>query len=334
MLETLSYKDIHQLFDVFNKVSLRIKIQIVSVLPIFLPALESKCRQEALTQLFKLVDNDPELRCELTTSDAFNEIANSLGEDHQSKMLLLLSLYSRGLFSLDYGCEFALDFIHNDERWSWVLDKVPEYLDTTHGMEAMLDDPACRTQMINYLDKSFLECSDTMRLSICKKMLEFHPKLRKCRDGEKFVDQLIHWFLRSPDFFIAENGPLNSRFISLLTKHLALYKISFGKSEKNLLTEKLSKVIGYAIRVNAFDQSTSILIEIAKIDKKLINDLAVIEWTKKKTPDAILLFGTGILSDEWLDKFESKIINLHLGHSPRYRGSATNSLTGITVSTT
>jgi hypothetical protein len=120
------------------------------------------------------------------------------------------------------------------------------------------------------LDKSFLECSDTRRLGICEKMLEFHPKLRKCRDGEKFFNDLIHWFLRSPEFCIAENGPLNSRFINLLREHISLYKTLLRKKEKDLLTEKISKTIGYAIRVNAYDQSTTLLIEIAKIDKSLI----------------------------------------------------------------
>lgn len=93
-------------------------------------------------------------------------------------------------------------------------------------------------------------------------------------------------------------------------------------SESDIVKEHFANLLKYEkkyLNGDAKFPSAPIL----EIDKKLINDLAVIEWTKKKTPDAILLFGTGILSDEWLDKFESRIINLHLGHSPRYRGSAT-----------
>ncbi len=273
MLEKISYEDIRQLLDVFNKASLSTKTQIVTVLPLFLPALDSKNRQQVLCQLFRLVDSDPMLRHSLTIIGAFNNVGNSLGDDHHSKILLMLSLYSRELLRIKHGYKFALDFIQSDELWSWVLDKVPEYLDTTHGMEAMLDDPACRTQMINYLYKSFLECSDTRRHGICEKMLEFHPELRKCCDGVKLVNQLIHWFLRSPEFCIAENGPLNSRFISVLSKHIAMYKTSLGKREKILLTGKISKTISYAIRVKAYDQSTLLLIETAKIDKKLITNV-------------------------------------------------------------
>lgn len=45
------------------------------------------------------------------------------------------------------------------------------------------------------------------------------------------------------------------------------------------------------------------------------------EWAR--AADAVLLFGTGILDDRWLDAFPRRIINLHLGLSPFYRGSAT-----------
>lgn len=39
--------------------------------------------------------------------------------------------------------------------------------------------------------------------------------------------------------------------------------------------------------------------------------------------DVVLLFGTSILKECWLDRFKNKIINLHLGVSPFFRGSAT-----------
>jgi len=43
----------------------------------------------------------------------------------------------------------------------------------------------------------------------------------------------------------------------------------------------------------------------------------------KFKPDIILLYGTGILNEVWLNAFPNKVINLHLGLSPFYRGSAT-----------
>ncbi len=64
-------------------------------------------------------------------------------------------------------------------------------------------------------------------------------------------------------------------------------------------------------------------IEIKNINKNQINDADIIDWAKELKPDFIFLFGTGILKDAWLHNFENKIINLHLGLSPFYRGSAT-----------
>jgi methionyl-tRNA formyltransferase len=71
------------------------------------------------------------------------------------------------------------------------------------------------------------------------------------------------------------------------------------------------------------DNSSLNDIEIKNINKSQINDEKVISWAKSLKPDIIFLFGTGILKDGWFDNFPNKIINLHLGLSPYYRGSAT-----------
>jgi methionyl-tRNA formyltransferase len=41
-------------------------------------------------------------------------------------------------------------------------------------------------------------------------------------------------------------------------------------------------------------------------------------------PDLLLVFGTGILREEIITAFRGRIINIHLGLSPYYRGSGTN----------
>jgi folate-dependent phosphoribosylglycinamide formyltransferase PurN len=41
-------------------------------------------------------------------------------------------------------------------------------------------------------------------------------------------------------------------------------------------------------------------------------------------PDVVLVFGTGILREPFLTAFEGRIINIHLGLSPYYRGAGTN----------
>ena len=54
-----------------------------------------------------------------------------------------------------------------------------------------------------------------------------------------------------------------------------------------------------------------------------INDELVLNQVKKLRPDFIALFGTAILKPIWIKAFKNRIINLHLGLSPFYRGSAT-----------
>jgi len=54
-----------------------------------------------------------------------------------------------------------------------------------------------------------------------------------------------------------------------------------------------------------------------------INDPALAEWAIGERYDVLCLFGTAILKDVWLNAFPSRIVNLHLGLSPFYRGSAT-----------
>jgi len=54
-----------------------------------------------------------------------------------------------------------------------------------------------------------------------------------------------------------------------------------------------------------------------------INMSDLVTWAVRQGFDVLCLFGTSILSRNWLDAFPGKIINLHLGLSPFYRGSAT-----------
>lgn len=62
---------------------------------------------------------------------------------------------------------------------------------------------------------------------------------------------------------------------------------------------------------------------IEKMEVANINDDHVLDWAKQKKADAVFLFGTDILKDGWLNCFENRIVNLHLGLSPFYRGTAT-----------
>lgn len=54
------------------------------------------------------------------------------------------------------------------------------------------------------------------------------------------------------------------------------------------------------------------------------NDAAEVALMESARPDVVLVFGTGILREPLLSAFEGRIINIHLGLSPYYRGAGTN----------
>lgn len=64
--------------------------------------------------------------------------------------------------------------------------------------------------------------------------------------------------------------------------------------------------------------------ELLEIKHGQINSPEVMEAIKNTQPDFIILFGTSIIKEKLLNKYPRRIINLHLGLSPYYRGSATN----------
>ena len=64
-------------------------------------------------------------------------------------------------------------------------------------------------------------------------------------------------------------------------------------------------------------------VSILSINKNEINRPETLGWANERSAEVVLLFGTGILSEEWLIPYKDRVINLHLGYSPRYRGSAT-----------
>lgn len=55
-----------------------------------------------------------------------------------------------------------------------------------------------------------------------------------------------------------------------------------------------------------------------------INDSREVAEMVALHPDVVLVYGTGILHGEILDAFAGRIVNIHLGLSPYYRGSGTN----------
>ena len=50
----------------------------------------------------------------------------------------------------------------------------------------------------------------------------------------------------------------------------------------------------------------------------------VLRWIGERRPDLLVLYGTRIVKDPLLSAWADRIVNLHLGLSPYYRGSGTN----------
>lgn len=65
-------------------------------------------------------------------------------------------------------------------------------------------------------------------------------------------------------------------------------------------------------------------VPIRRMERGQANSPEALEWVEGLAPDAIVLFGSGIIAPPLLNAFKDRVINLHLGLSPYYRGSGTN----------
>jgi methionyl-tRNA formyltransferase len=93
-------------------------------------------------------------------------------------------------------------------------------------------------------------------------------------------------------------------------------KIIAEHDQERKLKEKL-----YFGKETAFNLAPD---KILNLEYGEVNKPEVFQWVSVLKPDYIALFGTGIIKDPLLSAYENKIINMHLGLSPYYRGSATS----------
>lgn len=63
---------------------------------------------------------------------------------------------------------------------------------------------------------------------------------------------------------------------------------------------------------------------IVKVAKGYCDSNQTIKYLKSLKPDFIITFGCSIINKKFINSFKNKIINIHLGLSPYYRGSGTN----------
>jgi len=66
-----------------------------------------------------------------------------------------------------------------------------------------------------------------------------------------------------------------------------------------------------------------------QIDKLVLgmgspNTTSVEKWIEEKKPQYLVLFGCSLIDEKLLKAYKGRVINLHLGLSPYYRGAATN----------
>lgn len=64
-------------------------------------------------------------------------------------------------------------------------------------------------------------------------------------------------------------------------------------------------------------------ISLIKIERSELNSQKTVDYVEKIKPDMTLIFGSGMIKKPLLSTLPKDTINLHLGISPRYRGSAT-----------
>jgi methionyl-tRNA formyltransferase len=83
-----------------------------------------------------------------------------------------------------------------------------------------------------------------------------------------------------------------------------------------------------ASEARSFAADTSLRLARGAVQRTLppgsCNDPSEVARMAATHPDVMLVFGTGILREPLLSEFEGRIINLHLGLSPYYRGAGTN----------
>ncbi len=64
--------------------------------------------------------------------------------------------------------------------------------------------------------------------------------------------------------------------------------------------------------------------EVRVISNGTVNSPEVLDWLQMRSPDLVMLYGSGLIKSPLLDFYKDSMVNLHLGLSPYYRGSGTN----------
>ncbi|MCW3106788.1 MAG: formyltransferase [Segetibacter sp.] len=96
-------------------------------------------------------------------------------------------------------------------------------------------------------------------------------------------------------------------------------QVSSIQRERHLLSRAQSEKDFF----EAFTNTVEDLSNAAVINRGEINDICFEEITALN-PDLVIVYGASILQEPLLSAFSKRILNVHLGLSPYYRGAATN----------
>jgi folate-dependent phosphoribosylglycinamide formyltransferase PurN len=137
---------------------------------------------------------------------------------------------------------------------------------------------------------------------------------------------------------ITGNGLRHRYAVKALSEYLDLYGVVFEKKAK-ITTEPESNLAAdeteiirkhFSRRDQAEKKYFGTSVEISpglntlEADHGHSNSEEVFEWVKSQKPDLLILYGSSIIKAPLLDYYKNRIVNMHLGLSPYYRGSGTN----------
>lgn len=121
----------------------------------------------------------------------------------------------------------------------------------------------------------------------------------------KRLDLLGLW--QEEKTFVPETYAGNADDLEVIRRHFAARDVSEKKFFSTGTSESLSQSLVHR-----------------RIQGGAVNQQDEIDAMIALQPDVLLVYGTGILKENIIRAFEGRILNIHLGLSPYYRGSGTN----------
>ena len=119
----------------------------------------------------------------------------------------------------------------------------------------------------------------------------------------------------SKQFFISNVFYEKSNF-----KKIVEEKENNNLQKQHLLARDQSEIDFFGLFVEDFNNDFCI----ENVDRGWFSTDDCLRRIKKIKPDLILVYGTSIIKGDIITSYNKKILNLHLGLSPYYRGSGTN----------